>query len=57
MCSIRILIVEMEAVIKVSDGHSLVTDLYSHHYLIVVGDHRPEIELLARVFDLEIEQI
>ena len=31
--------------------------LLSHHYLLMTGHHLPEIELLAKVFDLQIEHI
>ena len=43
------------AVIKVSDGHKLMTNLSSHHYLLMTGHNLPEIRMLAAIFDLEVE--
>jgi hypothetical protein len=45
------------AVIKVPDGHKFMNALYSHHYCLMTGHKRVEIEMLSRVFDLEIEEI
>jgi L-fucose isomerase-like protein len=44
-------------VIRVADGHKLIKTLSSHHYLLVTGHHRADIEMLARIFELEIEAI
>ena len=45
------------AVLKVSDGHQLVNNISSHHYLLMTGHHLKEIELVGKVFDLAIETI
>ncbi|KAA3644701.1 MAG: hypothetical protein DWQ07_14920 [Chloroflexi bacterium] len=45
------------AVIRVSDGHQLVSSLTSHHYLILTGHRLAEIRQIARVFDFEIEAL
>lgn len=45
------------AVIRVPDGHSFIDKMPSHHCLIMVGHHRAEIESLAKIFDLQIDQI
>jgi hypothetical protein len=44
-------------VIKVPDGHKLVTTLSSHHYLLMTGHNLNGIETVAKIFDLEIETI
>ena len=44
-------------VIKVADGHKLVTNAYSHHYLVTTGHNKAEIELLGKVFGLEMEEV
>jgi L-fucose isomerase-like protein len=43
------------AVIRVSDGHQLVSSLTSHHYLILTGHRLAEIRQIAKVFDFEVE--
>ena len=45
------------AVIRVSDGHKLVSSLTSHHYLILVGHRLPEIRQIAQVFGWKVESI
>ncbi len=45
------------AVLKVADGHKLMRRLSSHHYLLTPGHNLPDILVLAKVFDLEIETI
>jgi hypothetical protein len=42
-------------VIKVSDGHRLVTNISSHHYLLLSGHDLAGIEILGKIFGLEIE--
>jgi hypothetical protein len=44
-------------VIKVADGHKLVTNAYSHHYLVTTGHNKAKIELLGKVFGLEVEEV
>ena len=43
------------AVIRVSDGHQLVSSLSSHHYLVLTGHRLAEIRQIAKVFGLDIE--
>ena len=43
------------AVIRVSDGHKLVSSLNSHHYLILTGHRLAEIRQIAQVFGWNIE--
>ncbi|TFG49528.1 MAG: hypothetical protein E4H33_02075 [Anaerolineales bacterium] len=45
------------AVIRVSDGHKLVSSLTSHHYLILTGHRLAEIRQLAQVFGWNVEAI
>jgi hypothetical protein len=45
------------AVIRVSDGHQLVSSLTSHHYLILTGHRLPEIRQIAQVFDWKVEAL
>lgn len=44
-------------VVKVRDGHRLMSALASHHYLLLVGHHRVDINFLGKVFGLTIEEI
>ncbi len=41
------------AVIRVSNGKSLVDDLVSHHYIITTGHNLNELEMVSKVFELE----
>jgi L-fucose isomerase-like protein len=41
------------AVIRVPDGRKLIDGLYSHHYVIISGHCRGEIDLLGKIFGLE----
>ncbi|NQS91080.1 MAG: hypothetical protein HQ574_01610 [Chloroflexi bacterium] len=45
------------AVIRVSDGHKLVSSLTSHHYLILTGHRLAEIRQLAQIFGWKVEVI
>ena len=45
------------AVVRVPNGHKFMDTLYSHHYCLMTGHRRGEIEMLSRVFDLELEEI
>ena len=45
------------AVLKVKDGHRLMRNLSSHHYLLMTGHNLADIHLIAKVFDLDIEEI
>lgn len=44
-------------VLKVRDGRKLMSSLASHHYLLVVGHHRAELQFLGQVFGLTVEEI
>jgi hypothetical protein len=44
-------------VVRVADGHRLMTRLPSHHCLLMTGHHRAGIEHLGAIFGLEVEQI
>jgi hypothetical protein len=43
-------------VIKVHDGRKLMSALASHHYLLMTGHNLPDIELVAKVFGLEVHE-
>ncbi|MDZ7378986.1 MAG: hypothetical protein QXZ09_08645 [Candidatus Methanomethylicaceae archaeon] len=45
------------AVIRVPDGHRLMRELVSHHYIVVQGYRQHELELLAAVFGLRVEAL
>lgn len=45
------------AVIRVSDGHRLMRELVSHHYIVVQGHRQRELELLAAVLGLRVEAL
>jgi L-fucose isomerase-like protein len=42
-------------VLRVHDGHRMMTRLTSHHYLLLTGQQKANIEMIAPVFNLEIE--
>jgi hypothetical protein len=44
-------------VIKVRDGHRLMETLCSHHALLMTGHNLADIRMIAKVFDLAIEEI
>ncbi len=43
-------------IIRVRDGHRLIGNLYSHHYIVLSGDYGNDIELIAPVFNLRVER-
>jgi len=45
------------AVIRVSDGHELMSRVYSHHQCLLSGRWKRDLEIVAKVFDLQIEQL
>jgi hypothetical protein len=45
------------ALIRVPDGHALMKRLPSHHSLLLVGHHRPALDLVGALFGLRVEQI
>ena len=44
-------------VIKIRDGHRLMSSLSSHHYLLMTGHNLVDIQMLSRVFDLQVEEV
>lgn len=44
-------------IIKVTDGQKLMNALSSHHYLLLAGHNAVNIDMLATIFDLELEKI
>jgi hypothetical protein len=45
------------ALIRYKDGHKVMDQLCSHHALIVVGDVRPQLRQVARVFGWTVEEL
>lgn len=45
------------AVIRVPDGHAVMTGLPSHHSLLVAGHARAGIDLIGQVFDLQVQRL
>ncbi len=45
------------AVVKVPDGHNLMRNLTSHHYLLMTGHNFADIKMLAPVFGLDIQSL
>jgi hypothetical protein len=43
------------AVIKVADGHRLMKEIASHHYLLMTGHNRVDIQMIAPVFGLDVK--
>lgn len=43
------------AVLKVPDGHKLLNSLTSHHYIFMQGHNLADIEMLSKLFNLEIK--
>lgn len=44
-------------VLRIADGHKLVNNVSSHHYLLMTGHQTNDIEMLGQIFGLEIEVI
>lgn len=44
-------------VVRVADGHRLLNRLSSHHYLLMTGHQRADLETIAPVFRLELEAL
>lgn len=44
-------------VLRIADGHKLVRDVSSHHYLLMSGHHLPDIQILGQIFNLGIDVI
>jgi L-fucose isomerase-like protein len=44
-------------VLRIADGHRLVNRVSSHHYLLMSGHQRSDIEMLGQLFDLNVEAI
>jgi len=45
------------AILRVPDGHRLMTELASHHYILASGRFTAAIDLLAEVFGLRVQRI
>ncbi len=45
------------AVIKVPDGKRMLKELTSHHYILTNGHNLSDLEMLAKVFDMEVQVI
>jgi hypothetical protein len=45
------------AIVRVPDGHKFMDTLYSHHYCLMTGHKGREIDVLSKLFDLEIEKL
>ena len=44
-------------ILRVPDGRKLMENVYSHHVLVMEGDHTTTLRLLAKLMDLEVEVI
>jgi hypothetical protein len=44
-------------VLRISDGNKLLDTVTSHHYLLMMGHNLADIQMLGKVFDLDIEVI
>jgi hypothetical protein len=44
-------------VLRISDGNKLLDTVVSHHYLLMTGHNLADIQMLGKVFDLDIEVI
>jgi len=45
------------AVIRVPDGHNVMTRAYSHHQILLSGNWKTDLEFMAKVFGLQIEEM
>jgi hypothetical protein len=45
------------AVLRVADGKRLLQSIASHHYLVMTGRQREDIELIGKAFNLEVEAV
>jgi hypothetical protein len=45
------------AVLKVADGHRLMQNISSHHYLLTTGHNRADIQMIASIFDLRLDAL
>jgi hypothetical protein len=45
------------AILQVPNGNHLVNHLTSHHYLLMTGHHRADIDLMAKIFELTVEEL
>ena len=44
-------------VLRIADGHKLVNNVSSHHYLLMSGHYLNDIAMLGSIFDMSIEVI
>jgi hypothetical protein len=45
------------AVIKVKDGHRMLREIASHHYLLMTGHTLVDIQMIAPIFGLDIQAV
>jgi hypothetical protein len=45
------------AVIKVKDGHRMLREIASHHYLLMTGHNQVDIQMIAPIFGLDIQAV
>ena len=45
------------AVLRVPNGPRLMKDLASHHYILLAGEYRAQVDLLGQLFGLKVERI
>jgi hypothetical protein len=43
------------AIIRIPNGHKLMTNLLSHHYIFMTGHQYASIDMIARIFNLQVE--
>jgi len=44
-------------IIKLKDGQNFVDKVVSHHYIVMAGHHRSSMNLIANIFNYELEVI
>ncbi len=44
-------------ILRISDGHKLINNVSSHHYLLMTGHQENDIDMLGKIFNLSIEAI
>src|ERR1022692_735639 len=44
-------------IVRIRDGHTFVSSVMSHHYLLMTGHHRANLEYIGRIFDLALNVI
>ncbi|MDA3958741.1 hypothetical protein [Oceanispirochaeta sp.] len=44
-------------ILRVPDGRNLMDNVYSHHVILMEGDHRQTLDLIGKIMDLEVEKL